>query len=50
LACYTGQVYGVQITNRVLRVTFICRVDGSSSLVGFLGLVDGSRLCVGFIG
>ena len=29
---------------------FVCRVDGSSSLVNFLGLIDGSRLCVGFAG
>jgi len=36
--------------NRVLRVTFVCRVDRSSSLVNFLGLIDGSRLCVGFTG
>ena len=46
--CYTGQVYAVPITNRVSRVMFVCRVDGSSSLVNFLGLIDGSRLCVGF--
>ena len=50
LDCYTGQVYAVPITNCVLRVTFVCRVDGSSSLVNFFGLIDGSRLCLAFTG
>jgi len=50
LDCYTSQVYAVPITNRVLRVTFVCRVDRSSSVVNFLGLIDSSRLCVGFTG
>jgi len=50
LDCYTGQVYAVPIMNRVLRVTFVCRVDGSSSQVNFLSLIDGSRLYLGFIG